>query len=281
MSAKSVAYTHSVPDTNNPDKEDAKIVTVLEPGFINDETINKFSYSFTPPSDITDSLEKGKKKQKTVSTRDGRVVYSSMSCTYPDKTVSDTVVIEGVIFQYREKVSNDSTYGKQYICAGIKDTYIAKFMSDAMSNAPSVHVKPGPKVKHQDGYYWFDAKLDRLSDDDTTIVFINPETNEDMVLTESLINMVNNNKSNMIGQARCIISGSITNNDKSRMIQIEGADLTMGVKLTEVFIKDTTNIKGPTLGPLKGSNTEKTEVTERVMASSAMAAYAMSRLNIK
>ncbi|KJZ68973.1 hypothetical protein HIM_11630 [Hirsutella minnesotensis 3608] len=260
-------------------KEDGgKEFVILEDGHVTRQNVSKFHFKFTKPSDITESINKrtGGRVASFSVTKSGRVGYTSMSCVYPDNTTSSKVLLTGCIFQYREKAKSD--YGSSYVCMGVPEEYITQFILSARKES-SVNLQVSEKFENKNGYYWVNAKTDGLSANSTLIMYVD-EDGLDQGIPKRLPNVLADFKSNILADVCCVVSGSMTTDTMQEKLNLENGQFNLTIKLMNIYIKDVSDVEGPTLSAINRQESETVEVSDRLRASSKLVEYAMGKLKI-
>lgn len=258
-------------------KEEDGMVSILEDGFITNENISKMKFTFSKPEDITERLKNSNRPQLTERPQ-GRTGNANMTCTYPDgKSVSSKILLTNCIVQYRkEPLERGDRYGNTFVNIGIPTIYISKLMADAKKNS-GITLRVKDKVKLINNHYWFDCNLDKLTQQNTWIIYEDASggtSGGQAILKDTLVSM----KSNIIVDIMVTVSASMTSKSVAEELDLINGIFYFSIKPTEMFMKSETDIEGPVLEQLNMSQKETTDKTVKFLASAKLAEYAMRNL---
>ena len=256
-------------------------IQIMDDGFITPENISLMKFTFSKPQDITESLQKknsGSRDQISV-TKNGRTAYSSLTCHYPNKKdTSSKVMLTDCVVQYREGIDReDSKYGRGYVTIGIPTIYINKMKTDAKANS-SVNATVKEKVKAQEGCYWLDCTLDKLSETNTWLLYT--KDGEEVGANSSIQAILSGLKHSLVVDAMFTCSVSSATDTMNEIIDVDNGTFTFTMKPTEMYLKDTYNKIGPVLDDTTRRKKEGANQSMRLLASNKLAELAMRNLNI-
>ena len=261
-------------------------IEIMEDAFITRENVSKMKFTFTQPDDITESLNKknNRTRQDVSATKKGRIAYSSLTCTYPDgKSTSSKVMLTDCVIQYREGIERDdgsSNYAVDYVTIGVPGYYISKITKDARNNS-SMNVSTKDKVKNLEGCFWIDCQLEKLTDNDTYIIYETEGDPEDVTATNGNIRQILKGLGkSLLVDVMVTCSASMSNTSIMEELDLRNGRFTLAMKPTEMFVRDVSDKVGPLLEDTTRRKKEATNKTERFKASSALAQFAMRNLSI-
>jgi len=218
--------------------------TLTANAYVNNKTIAGLTFKAPPGADITDSLEKNKKSEFVSKTAPkGRTVWSQVECVYPNGDNSTRVALQNCIIQYRDIVTKEENmYGANYVCLGVPKNYITKIKTDLMKNS---NIRAHAPVQEVNDYLWFNANLGTVTEDG--VWFAYKEGAGSSGINVNLKQLLARLKTNVIVTTNVSISANMNNHDLSVGLDIVNGTYTIGIKITEVFVKKRTSIKGPDL----------------------------------
>jgi len=243
-------------------------VTINAAGVINAENIKRMKFTFSEGKDITEEISK--KPAKNVSAiKHGRLGYTSITCTYPNKIdTSSKVVFKDCVLQYRDTITRqDSGYGKSYVCLGIPAAYINKIMADAKKNS-GVTVQPKSNVQEKSGYYWFSCNVDHLEYENIWVFF-----SEESASNVTIIDVLTNMKSSVVCTVMVTISGSMATDKMEDELDLVRGVYAFTIKPTEIFMMKDTDIEGPVLDELHRRQKETVEKSSQFVSTGRLAEY--------
>jgi len=261
------------------DDDGKEVQEIQEAGFIGTDNIRSMKFTFAAGKDITESINKRPREQVSA-TKNGRIGYTPMTCTYPNGTDSSSkVILKDCIIQYREGVTKeDSNYAISYVCIGIPSIYISKVIDDGRRNS-SLTIGVNDKTQHKNDYYWFNANLDNLSEQNTWIIHKDADGDDaakQVILREVLAAM----GASITCTICATVSGSMTTDIMAEALNLKGGTYSLTIKPTEVFLQDVTNIEGPVLDDTQKRLNTTTQKSLAFTASEKLAAFAMRNLTI-
>ena len=255
-------------------------IEIMDDGFITHDNVTEMKFSFSAGQDITESLHKKntKTRQNVSVTKNGRIAYSSLTCTYPNgKDTSSKVMFTDCIIQYREGIGrDDSDYGRGYVSIGVPIAYVDKMMKDAKRYS-SMHLAPNDKVQKKEGCYWFTCSLENLPETDTWIIF-QDDSGDDQGRNVSVHAILKDMKSSMVVDMMTTVSGSMTTNRMDEDLDLYNGKYTFTLKPTEMFIRDKSDKVGPVLDDTTRRRKEGASKSDRFRASGKLAEFAMRNL---
>lgn len=263
-------------------------VEILDSAFINMDNIDQMSFSFEAPKDITESLNKNNSDDKDKdkgrnggpTTTNGRVAYGAGQVTYPNgKESSKKISLTGCIVQYRPGVNIEkSRYAKSFITIGIPQLYIGKIISDAKDNSSvNLSVKSGSKLI--DAYYWIDCNLEKLSVNNTFILYPDGSGGAKRIQRD-VHTILKSFAKNITATILFTLSASASTTMMQEKIDLTEGMFNITIKPTEIVFTDISTIEGPTLDDTNRRKKEHLEATETLLASSELARMAMEKLGI-
>lgn len=249
---------------------------ITDKGYIDLDNIGQMKFTFGTPNDITESLNKRTGgdigSQSTI--KKGRVGYSRASCTYPDGSVTEQVIVTNCIIHYRQKMTGG--YGDSYITVGIPTAYVNRILVEAKK---TINVVVPAKFQEKNGCYWFNCKIDKLTKDNTWVVYTDAEG--DLAGATGILKQVlGDMESSIVVTARFVIAASMATESVDQKLDMTNGVFNLSFSVTEVFLQKKTNIEGPTLDTIQRQEKETTEKHEKLLASDELASYAMTRLTI-
>ena len=256
-------------------------IQLTEEAYIGHSNINSMKFSFSPGQDITENLNKRESRDRTevTATKKGRVAYSSLICTYPNGETSSKIILQGCILQYRKGIkSAKSDYGRGFVCIGIPETYVSKIMGDAKTRS-TLTVKPKPKVKRQEGYYWFDCTLEKLLPDKCFLAY--DAEGEFSGIPMPINDMFEDTEKSILADIAFTCSGSQTTESMAEKIDLNKGVYYLTLKPTSIQMTTETDIVGPTLDDTNRRFAETITPSSKSMASERLLAIAMKRMNMQ
>ena len=256
---------------------DDKRTIILQEAFISPKNVTQFRFSFDNPQDITESLKKNQTSSTTfVSTHQGRTGYAPATCTYPNGTTSNNMVMTHVVVQYVKTMAKDTArYGKGFFFVGIPKVYIDQISKDAKASSGRT-VLPKEGVQEKSGYYWMSCNSDRLGPDDVTITVLSKDQPHQVhvPLRDTLIDI----KQHLLCNATVSVTASITTKTTLESLDLKNGRFSFSIKLIAVDLLKEIDVDVPELTTAERRTKETREDSELNVASSAMAKLAISRL---
>lgn len=257
-------------------------IEIMEEGFITRENIGTMKFTFSKPQDITESLYKknSRSRDQISATKKGRTGYSSLTCTYPNnRDTSSKIMITDCVVQYREGIDReDSDYGRTYVAIGIPTIYINKIRNDARQNS-SVDVGVKENVKNQEGCFWLNCTLDRLSELDTWIIY-RDGNGEEVGGNGTVRTILSGMKRSITVNVTMTCSASMTTDTMEEAMDLNNGKFTFTMKPTEMFLKDVSDKTGPVLDDTTRRKKEGANKTDKFIASAELAEFAMRNLKV-
>lgn len=267
---------------------ESKYIEVMEPGtpaeqiillrdaHVTAKSLPGMKFMFDRPTDITDSVKKRGSRRIQSSSAAGRIAYTRGKVVYPDGTHTTKVYLEGCIVQYRQKP--DDNYGVTYICLGVPEEYVDAILAGGTSSGVKLQVREN--VKKHEGHYWFSANVEDLTADSTKVYIAKPDDDDADEMKIPINDLLKRTEKNAYVDAVVVLSGSQTTRKESDGVDLSGGVFNLSIKVWELFIIDTTHIDGPALVLSDKSKKETPELTDRVVASNALADLLMSKMKI-
>lgn len=263
------------------DENGEETIELTEEAYLNNDNIDSVQFTFSPGDDITENLNKKEDRERTTitATKKGRVAYSSLTCRYPNGETSSKIMLQGCVAQYREGIKKkpSTDYGRGYVCIGIPERYVNKLIKDAKSRS-KLTVTTKPKVKKQEGYFWFDCTLDRITSNDCILLYNNE--GELGGIPASLRDMFEEMESNINVDIMFTCSASQTTESMSEKIDLERGTYFLTLKPTKIYMTTESSTKGPTLDDTNRRSKETITPSTKSMASGRLLELAMRKMKV-
>lgn len=257
-------------------------IEIMEDGFITPENLSKMRFTFSKPQDITESLYKNnsRSRDQVSATKNGRVGYSSLTCTYPNgRDTSSKIVLTDCVVQYREGIDREnSQYGRSYVAIGIPTIYINKIGSDGRQNS-SINIGVKENVKTQEGCFWLNCTLDNLPEINTWIIY-RDENGDEVGGNGTVYTILSGMKRSIKVDVMVTCSASMSTDKMDKELDLDGGKFDFTMKPTEMFFREVSDKVGPLLDDTTKRKKEAANKAERFIASSELAEFAMRNLKI-